>query len=246
MKQLIRKAVRKLGYDIRKIDRSALAIDREYDVITPRATYSPWNKNGSFRQIYELIQDSTMVDVYRCFELWNLVEQSAKLSKGHLIEVGVWRGGTGALIAKQAKNCGVSDTVYLCDTFSGVVKAGTKDSRYKGGEHSDTTRTVVGDLLRSCGLSNVHILQGIFPDETGCQVSEHQFRFCHIDVDVYQSAKEILDWIWPRMVQGGIIVYDDYGFKCCDGITKHVEEHSSLKDRLFIHNLNGHGIMLKV
>jgi O-methyltransferase len=48
------------------------------------------------------------------------------------------------------------------------------------------------------------------------------------------------------MVHGGIIVYDDYGFKGCDGITKYVEEQIPREDRLVIHNLNGHAIILKL
>jgi cephalosporin hydroxylase len=67
------------------------------------------------------IKGFTLVDKYRCFEIWKLIEQISKLKKGSIIEVGVWRGGTGALIAKQAKNCGIEEKVFLCDTFAGVV-----------------------------------------------------------------------------------------------------------------------------
>ena len=95
-------------------------------------------------------------------------------------------------------------------------------------------------------LDNVQILQGIFPDQTSHEIKDLQFRFCHIDVDVYQSAKDIVDWIWDRMVHGGIIVYDDYGFRLCDGITRYVEEQMLYKDRLVLHNLNGHAVIMKL
>jgi O-methyltransferase len=242
----VRQTVRKLGIDIRRIDRAALSEDREYDLVIPRATYSPWNKDRLFKELYTIVRDSTLVDEYRCFELWKLVEQSSKLGAGHLIEIGVWRGGTGALIARQAANSGIPGLVYLCDTFCGVVKAGTHDSDYKGGEHSDTSRASVEELIKGLKLDNVRILQGIFPDESASPIADLQFRFCHIDVDVYQSAKEILDWIWGRLVPGGMIVYDDYGFKCCDGIAKHVEEQMAARDRLVLHNLNGHGVIVKL
>lgn len=246
LRKRVKSTIRKLGFEIRRIHMTELSADREYDVIAPRATYSPWNRDAAFKEIYAAIQASTMVDEYRCFELWKLVEQSAKLRRGALIEVGVWRGGTGALIAKQAMNCGIPGPVVLCDTFAGVVKAGPNDSSYKGGEHADTTRQVVEDLLNQFGLDNVQVLQGVFPDQTGPELEHLQFRFCHIDVDVYQSAQEILDWIWERMVPGGLIVYDDYGFKSCAGITRHVEEQILSKDRLIIHNLNGHGVVVKL
>ena len=209
--------------------------------------YSPWNKDIAFREVYTAIQKSTLVDRYRCFELWKLIEQSAKLRCGSIVEIGIWRGGTGALIAKQAKNCRILDKVYLCDTFTGVVKAGPKDSIYKGGEHRDTTKQVVEELIfNQMKLDNTQILEGVFPDQSGHEIEHLQFRFCHVDVDVYQSAKDIVDWIWGRMVHGGIIVYDDYGFKGCDGITKYVEEQIPREDRLVIHNLNGHAIILKL
>jgi O-methyltransferase len=192
------------------------------------------------------VKDFTLVDELRCYELYKLVEQASKLDQGSYLEVGVWRGGTGAISAKKAKDCGSSETIHLCDTFAGVVKAGATDSIYRGGEHSDTTPDIVERLLKRVGVDNVRMHTGVFPDQTGAELQNERFRFCHVDVDVYQSAEDIMHWIWKRMVHGGIIVYDDYGFKCCDGITRHVEEQSAAKDRIVIHNVNGHGIVVKL
>jgi O-methyltransferase len=47
------------------------------------------------------------------------------------------------------------------------------------------------------------------------------------------------------MPVGGLVVYDDYGFPRCDGITRHVDEQRTLADRVVIHNLNGHAVVLK-
>ena len=119
---------------------------------------------------------------------------------------------------------------------------------YVSGEHADTSRQIVEKLVDGMKLHNVEILQGIFPDETGHFIDKKiEFRLCHIDVDVYQSAKDVVDFIWDKMVSpGGIMVYDDYGFHTCDGITKYVEEQMLYKDRLVIHNLNGHAIIIKL
>lgn len=218
---------------------------RLYTIITPRASLSPWNADTRFIELFEKAKPNTLVDLYRCHELWSLVGEAAKLATGAIIEVGAWRGGTGALIAAKAQLLGINDLCYVCDTFCGVVKAGSLDPSYSGGEHADTSKTQVEQLYASLGLTNVRVLQGIFPDETGAPLQDTQFRFCHIDVDVYQSAKDVLDWIWPRLVRGGIVVYDDYGFDSCAGITKHVDEQRCIGDRLVIHNLNGHAILIK-
>ena len=63
---------------------------------------------------------------------------------------------------------------------------------------------------------------------------------------MYHSAKDIVDCIWDRVASGGIVVYDDYGFQRCHGITKYVEEQLDTKGRIVIHNLNGHAVILKL
>ena len=240
----MRRLANRYGYEITRIRETKR---EKYSTVRPNARYSPWNKDDLFQATFATIKAFTLVDEYRCFELWKLVEQVAKPKSGSFIEIGVWRGGSGALIATQAKNCEIEDRVFLCDTFAGVVKAGDWDSTYKGGEHADTSRQGIEDLiLNQMNLDNVEILEGIFPDQTGHRVDSLKFRFCHIDVDVYQSAKDIVDWTWDRMVPGGSTVYDDYGFHGCDGIAKYVDEQRKCTDRLVIHNLNGHAIIVKL
>ena len=77
------------GVEVRRLDTASLSADREYDLVMPRATYSTRNKDRIFMEIYALVQASTLVDEYRWFELWRLVEQNAKSQTGDLIEIGV-------------------------------------------------------------------------------------------------------------------------------------------------------------
>jgi O-methyltransferase len=216
-----------------------------YGAIMTEATYSPWNKDDEFQATFEAIKSHTLVDSYRCYELWSLVDMVADC-QGDLLEIGVWRGGTGSLIARRAQLSGINATGYLCDTFSGGVKATDKDPVYVGGEHADASVKHVTALLQDLGLTNARVLPGVFPEETGQALKDCQFRFCHIDVDVYQSAKEIVDWLWDRLVVGGIIVYDDYGTEATAGITRFVDEQRKMSDRRTIYNLNGHAVTVKI
>lgn len=214
----------------------------DYDIIS---TYAPWLADFEFMKYFSMIKENTLVDIYRCYELWRLVEESNKLEKGILLEVGVWRGGTGALIAKKSQLLGIDEKVYLCDTFTGVVKASSKDNFYIGGEHADTSLNCAYELMERLELNNIEFLKGIFPDETGFNIDD-QIRFCHIDVDVFKSGKEIIDFVWPKLVKGGIVVFDDYGFDACQGITVLVNSLKSDKDKIIIENLNGHAILVKI
>lgn len=235
----VRTLARKMGYDIFRVSFHAHG-DCQYSTVTPYATYSPWLSDPAFQRVYDVVQHNTLVDVYRCYALWDLVPQLAQIP-GDILEVGVWRGGTGCLMASRAAD----KTVYLCDTFEGVVKAGANDSGYKGGEHADTSIDVVEKLAQRLGANNYRILKGIFPEDTAQAVADKKFSLCHIDVDVYESAKDVLEWVWPRLSVGGMVVFDDYGFYNCAGVTKLVNDQKGLSDRLVLHNLNGHGTLVK-
>jgi O-methyltransferase len=217
---------------------------RHYSAVIPEAMFSPWNTDESFRKVHHRILGYTTIDIYRCYELWHLVGQVAHLS-GDILEVGAWRGGSGCLLAARAGQLGLPASVFLCDTFKGVVKAGRHDNRYRGGEHADSTSEIVTKLAYELELTNVVVLEGVFPEETGQRIEGHRFRLCHIDVDVYQSARHIMDWVWPRMPLGGLVVFDDFGFPNTQGIRRLVEELKPERGFCCVQNLNGHALVVK-
>jgi O-methyltransferase len=210
----------------------------------PISTYAPWEADTEFRRLHKLVRRNTLVDVWRLYELWGLLPELVEIP-GSILEVGVWRGGSGALMASRAAALGIEDPVYLCDTWEGVVKTGDVDTYYHDGKHDDTSRGIVEKLVKRLGLTNVELLQGIFPDDTASAIADRKFRLCHIDVDVYQSAADVFAWVWPRLSPGGIVVFDDYGFPATPGVTKFVDEQRGLGDRVILHNLNGHGLIIK-
>lgn len=241
----MRDLLNRTGFDLYRLRTDRIAGGHSHSRIIPHASYSPWLDDAAFRHWHAIVADSTMVDIYRCWELWALAGRTAGLP-GDCLEVGVWRGGTGCLIAKKCELVGSKSRVWLCDTFAGVVKAGEADPSYRGGEHKDTSPDHVRDLATGMGLANVEILKGIFPEETSHRLGERPIRLCHIDVDVYRSAKDILEWVWPRLPHGGVVVFDDYGFASTAGVTRLVQEEYVEREALLIENLNGHGLLIKV
>jgi O-methyltransferase len=248
LKGLAKRLLARLGFDLRRLPApeirdAARRAGISYELIRPNATHAPWRDNGPFQQTLAAIRDYTLVDEYRLYELWSLVAQTRHLD-GDVLEVGVWRGGSGAVLARSALVTRSASRVYLCDTFAGVVKASSRDSTYRGGEHA-ASRDDVDALIRSLGLTNVRVLEGVFPEETGPAIADTRIRLCHIDVDVYESARGVLRWVWDRLAIGGVVVFDDYGFPQCDGVIRLVDEESTLPGRVVVYNLNAHAVMIK-
>lgn len=234
---------KKLLADLASIELTQLKVGFPHQQVLPKATYAPWLADEDFLEIYKKISSNTLIDIYRLFELHTLID-SLSSKHGDVLEVGVWKGGSAAILGnccKHFSNC----KLWLADTFTGVPTTETgKDSIYRGGEHSDTSVVEVQKLLHNCDVKNYELLVGLFPEETSKPVNEINFRFVHVDVDTYESASKVFRWAWPQLVPGGIVVFDDYGFWGCEGVTAFVNE---LRDDGFfvIHNLNGHAILLK-
>ena len=213
-----------------------------YEEVKVTARYAPWKADKDFQAAYQEIKSYTLVEETRCWELWDLLGGGISDIEGNILEVGVWRGGTGCLMALRAQQLRLNARVFLCDTFAGVPaeKVSAADPVYRGGEHADGSIGIVKGLIDKLALKNVELVQGVFPKSFDGQRAF--FRFVHVDADVYQSAKESTEFVLPRTSLGGAIVFDDYGFHTCGGVTKYVNE---LKERrTVIHNLNGHAIVI--
>jgi O-methyltransferase len=119
---------------------------------------------------------------------------------------------------------------------------------YCDGEHSDTSEQIVKSLAERMGLINIRTMPGVFPRDTEKEISNRQFSLVHIDVDVYKSAKDCFEWALPRLSIGGAVVFDDYGFERCGGVTRMVNELIPTvgSEIAIIHNLNGHAVVIKV
>lgn len=243
LKKGILRGIRLAGYEVMKIPSERPG--DEYADVTPVATYSPWNMDATFLEAWNAVRASTLLDPLRAFELWQLVAEAQK-SDGEILEVGTWRGGSGALLGLRARALKMPCRIFLADTFRGVVKAGPHDPVYVGGEHSDTSRAVVEQLMGRLGLDNVQILEGIFPDETGNAIEGERFRLVHIDVDTYESVRDIVRWADSRMGPGAIYVYDDYGMVSTPGVRRFVDEERLRPDRVVVHNLNGHAVVIRI
>lgn len=155
----------------------------------------------------------SLVDCYRRRNLARLALTVAGLS-GDAAELGVFEGGTAAIIA----GCLPKKTVHLFDTFSGLP-ADDVAGGHREGEFA-AARQDVERFLRGC---KVEFHQGFFP-ATAADLAETRFAFVHIDGDLYQTTLAAIAWFWPRMVPGGVMVFDDYKWANCPGVERAIRE----------------------
>ena len=71
---------------------------------------------------------------------------------------------------------------------------------------------------------NLPLALGLHIPKRFDKIINTKISFLHIDVDLYQPIKEILEHLYPKVVIGGVVVFDDYGHSSFEGAKKAVDE----------------------
>ncbi len=192
------------------------------DIELYRPLFSPWEGEPSFNRFYEPAKDHTACSRDRCYILWTTLRQALALP-GDVIECGVFRGGTALLEAMTLREASEAGTrkLHLFDSFEGMPETAEGIDRFKAGDFSTTSKARVQALLSDFPFVEIHA--GFIP-ATFEDVRIEQICWAHIDVDLYQSVRDSIDFVYPRLCPGGIMIFDDYGFPSCPGARKAVDE----------------------
>jgi len=166
--------------------------------------------------VYRLRDEGkTLQNIWELYNLFKGVLQTAKVA-GDIVELGVYKGGSAKLICEIK-----GDRVFhLFDTFEGMPQSGESDT-IKEGAFSDVTIEEVKEYLS--GYKNVFLYKGLSP-ETAEAIKNRKISFLHLDVDLYKSTLDALQFFYPLMSSGGIIISHDYNSKSCPGVRKAFDE----------------------
>ena len=76
------------------------------------------------------------------------------------------------------------------------------------------------------------------------QLPDTRWAFAHIDVDLHEPTLASLEYFYPRMVKGGVIVCDDYGSKLFPGARKAWESYCGENAIAFVTLETGQSVLL--
>jgi predicted O-methyltransferase YrrM len=157
---------------------------------------------------------------------------------GDIAEVGVYKGGSAKIIC-SAKG---DRTLHLFDTFAGLPKVDDVDQvwPFYEGKFAASYDKVKAYLAQE---KNVFLYKGIFPDTSG-PIKDKHFSLVNLDVDTYESTKKCLEFFYPRMSPGGVILSHDY--LTAPGVRKAVDEYFADKPEPVVETAASQCIIVKV
>lgn len=171
------------------------------------------------RDIHRSGFSHTMVGQKRLDSLHQCLDHIHQLSiPGDLVECGVWRGGCCIFMVAYLELLFIEDRkVYAVDSFDGLPKSTHKEdvfidlSKVAYPELAVSQSTVKANL-ESYGLSldSIEFLQGWFKD-TLPSAPIDKIALLRLDGDLYESTIDCLNALYDKVVDGGIVIIDDWG-----------------------------------
>jgi len=217
LKAPIKKLLAVTGYQLLKLE-NGQPEGGPLGELPPGTPLPLWETDARFQAIRGLMEGHTLVGVNDSHILYQFALH-AKSLPGDIAEVGVYKGGTAKLLAKACEATGKN--IYLFDTFGGMPPTDFARDNHKEGDFADVTYEEVKEYLNDC--PHAHLYQGFFPD-TAAPVEEKTFSLVHVDVDIYRSVLDCCQFFYPRLVSGGVMIFDDYGRFSCPGARAAVDE----------------------
>ena len=123
---------------------------------------------------------------------------------GDFAEVGLYQGSTAKVIC-EAKG---EKAFHLCDTFEGLPEPNESEKAIeKKGRFACSLESIQKYLGR---YPNLSYHKGFCPQSVRGVLDDHRFALVHLDVDLYESTKQCIEYFWPRLVPGGVLISHDY------------------------------------
>ena len=216
----------KLGY-IKKIK----FLDENFILPKDKITYSndllytyhnaDFLNDPHFKESYRLGKETDKDTLLKNYDIqWRIhvlcwaAKHAMKLA-GDFVDCGVHTGIFARAIINYVDFQKSDKKYYLLDTFDGL------DAKYSSaqemernttmGYDSEDSNILFSDVVSTFKSFKTKIIKGSIP-ETLLQVDTEQVAFLSIDMNCVYPEVSALNFFWDKLVSGGIIVLDDYGY----------------------------------
>jgi hypothetical protein len=182
-------------------------------------------------QFYLSCQPIRIAKLLAHCELYRMVESIP----GEIIECGVFKGTSLARFAtfRDLFSNSYSKKIVGFDTFGEFPETEFSDDQsfrekfIKNAGSESISKEQLMQVLKHKGTDkNVELVEGDIMQTVPEYVEKHpelRISLLNLDTDIYEPAKVILEYLYPKIVKGGILILDDYG--TFPGETKAVEEY---------------------
>lgn len=208
-----------------------------------------YDNDEFYRSVYRkgMAKTATPSSNYRMSRFYNLVQLISLTTglDGFVAECGCWYGLSSFLLCNYIGRLDSKfngDGYLIVDSFEGLSAPSDQDgTKAKSGMFCGSVKKLK-DTLKEFPLVDIH--QGWVPEILE-SLPEKKYRFVHVDLDLYGPSLGCLEYFYPRMVDHGVIVLDDYGMLNWPGVKKAVDYYCKKENALMACNVTGQAFIIK-
>lgn len=162
---------------------------------------------------------------------------------GDFVECGVYLGFSMSVISEYLDFGNQKRNLFLYDTFEGIPAEHNTENRSNAvyEKNPDIYNKVVAKFSK---YDNISVIKGIVPDSFDIACPD-QIAFLHIDMNSSSSEIAALDALFHRVVIGGIIIFDDFGWLGYDKQTAAELEWLAKANHHILELPTGQGLVIK-
>ena len=209
---------------------------------TPTPTSFPADMRQDTIETIAGVQPYSMTSIERLNGLCEAVRYLRQAGiEGDFVECGVWRGGSMMAIAKMCLKLGdTSRQLHLFDTFEGMSEPTDVDISIHGeaADHLLATQSMddatsvwcfsgLDEVKSNMAMTNYPAVQVHFHvgkvEDTLPADAPPKIALLRLDTDWYESTRHEMEHLFPRLVDGGVLIVDDYGH--WEGARRAVDEY---------------------
>ncbi len=208
----------------------------------PEVWYSPWRENRDFQAIYEKISSQTLISERKLFDLYSLANQVAHFRNGIVLEIGSYRGGSGALLAAVLPEM----QLILWDNWGKPVVESTYFIQKTYAVQSDLSQAQ--NFMKAFQLNSplsCNFVSDVFPNSHIINSHFGEYTFVHFDIYDENAFLEGMALVWPKLRVGGVFVCGGYGAISLRGLTEQVNLFVKRHNCTFIQSQSGQGVIIK-
>lgn len=204
-----------------------------------------------FLKIWEKCHAYTMTSRERGYMLYKSVRYIVENEiPGDFVECGVWKGGSVMIMAETLLMLGENNkSIYLYDTFAGMSEPSDVDKDLAGAlardilEKDTTVRwnshvwaiSPLEEVKRNVTTTGYPKEKFIFVqgkvEDTLAEKKPGKISLLRLDTDWYVSTLHEMNYLYPLLEVGGVLIIDDYGY--WEGTKKAIDEYFS-RNRLSV------------
>lgn len=163
---------------------------------------------------------------------------------GDFIEAGIWRGGAVILMRALIDAYGMANRrVFAADSFAGIPRneRGRNDPVDLWKDRWVAPLDEVRQNIARFGLLDERIVfvQGFFADSLKT-LSGERFSLIRLDSDSYDSVETSLEYLYPLLSKGGVVIIDDWHLDGCKGAVVDYRSRYGIDDKIYVFDGNAY------